>query len=144
MNQTIYIAGKYTGLKHTDAVAKFDYTKQQLVAAGFAASHIVVPTELVPEGTMYELAMEICITNMQRCGAVFMQLDWRESDGARREHERAVELGKPVFYEAECGIFVSAKWYEAQIEIQHLFTTCAGPDDSEATMADCWPNENHG
>lgn len=143
MNQTIYIAGKYTGLKHTDAVAKFAYTKQQLIAAGFAANHIVVPTELVPEGTMYELAMEICITHMQRCGAVFMQLDWRESDGARREYDRAVELGKPIFYEDQNGITAAAAWHKAQADIRRLFTTAAGTAN-EATMADYWPNENHG
>lgn len=144
MNQKIYIAGKYTGLKHADAVCKFAYTKTQLVAAGFAAIHIVVPTELVPEGTQYELAMEICISHMQRCGAVFMQYDWRESDGAKREHERAKELGKPIFEETECGIFCAAKWYEAQADMRQLFTTCAGTANHEATMADMWPNENHG
>jgi hypothetical protein len=122
MNQTIYIAGKYTGLKHADAVAKFAYTKEQLIAAGIHEHHIVVPTELVPEGTAYELAMEICLTNMQRCGAVFMQLDWRESDGARREYNRAIELEKAVFYEEHEGLIAAAAWYEAQLSMQQLFT----------------------
>lgn len=36
---------------------------------------------------------------MYRCDAVFMVPNHERSDGATREHEEALKIGKPVFYD---------------------------------------------
>lgn len=119
----IYIAGKYTGLKHADAVAKFAHTKKQLMAAGIAENHIVNPMELgIAQDEQYELALEICLHHLGRCNAVLMQYDWRESNGAIREYNRANELGLPVFDENQEGILAVSAWYGASQAINQVFT----------------------
>lgn len=110
----IYIAGKYSGLGHANACSKFAHTKQQLITAGVPERDIVNPMEFgIPENEKWSLALDICLSNMKRCDAVIMQFDWRESDGARIEHDEAIAHGLPIFYETQDGILAVAAWYQS-------------------------------
>lgn len=96
----IYIAGKYTGLGHANAVAKFNHTEQQLIAAGISPFDIVNPMKLgIAEDELWSTAIEICLHHLKRCDAIFIQLDWRESFGARREITEAMMLDMPLYFE---------------------------------------------
>ena len=43
-----------------------------------------------------ELALEYCLTLLERCDELWLTGDWRNSEGCRMELERARELGMPV------------------------------------------------
>ena len=42
--------------------------------------------------------LEATLEMMRRCDGVFMMETWRQSSGARAEHEEAKRLKKPIFY----------------------------------------------
>ena len=98
----IYIAGKVTGLNWHDAQTKFAISKQKLLDAGFYHSEIVNPMELgIPPETEWKEAMEVCLKNLEQCTAIYVQKDWRDSYGTRREMERAEKLKMERFFETE-------------------------------------------
>ncbi|WP_372775622.1 DUF4406 domain-containing protein [Mangrovibacterium sp.] len=101
MNQIkIYIAGKYTGLPHDEAYTKFALTKMQLMIAGFDEQNIVNPMQLgiAPETDWHE-AMHICMSKLRECKAIYIQSDWRDSFGARKEIKLAATLQLPMYWE---------------------------------------------
>lgn len=101
----IYIAGKYTGLDHRHAVAKFNATRCALVAAGVPENKIIVPTDLVPPGTDWETAMyEYCIPTLLKCKAIFLQRDHSQSKGAMEELKTAKKFRMDIFHEEDFGL----------------------------------------
>lgn len=101
----IYIIGKYTGLPHNYAVAKFNRSEEQLIAAGVPREDIINPVKLVPEGTDWKTAMDnYCKPAVKRCTAVFIQRDWQDSIGAKIEMQIAEKLQKDRFYEEYNGL----------------------------------------
>ena len=103
-NMKIYIAGKVTGLLYHEAVIKFAFTEQQLIAAGIDAANIINPISHVPEGTEWPEAMEICLPLLRTCTAIFIQRDWFTSDGTRIEIDKAREQNMDLFWEQTNGI----------------------------------------
>jgi hypothetical protein len=49
----------------------------------------------------YEQAIEATLELMRRCDAAFFCPGWEQSSGARGEHEEALRLGMPIFYDLE-------------------------------------------
>lgn len=120
----IYIAGKYTGLKHEDACAKFDHTEQQLLAAGIAPADIVNPMKIgIPKDMPWTDAINICLHHLKRCDAIFIQNDWRDSFGARREITRAMEMKLQVYYEETGDMQQLAMEYQKEQAKFQPFTT---------------------
>lgn len=98
----IYIAGKVTGLSWQQARAKFAITEQKLIDAGLTRRQIVNPMELgIPPETDWHEAMQHCLKNLRKCTAIFIQNDWRDSFGARREITLAQELRLDLYYEEQ-------------------------------------------
>lgn len=82
----IYIVGKYTGLEHQVAFDKFAETERQLIEAGVAKEKIVNPLKLgIHPDTQWKDAMDVCLKELKKCNAVFIQKDWKSSFGARKE-----------------------------------------------------------
>jgi hypothetical protein len=98
----IYIAGKVTGLNWQNARAKFAVTEQKLIDAGLNRNQIVNPLELgIPPETDWHEAMQLCLKNLRQCTAIFIQKDWRDSFGARREITLAHELRLDLYYDEQ-------------------------------------------
>ncbi len=98
----IYIAGKYTGLLHHEAVAKFAATKRKLTDAGIAEKDILNPMEFgINQETDWHCAMDVCLEKLGTCTAIYIQRDWRDSFGARREINRACELHLDMYWEEQ-------------------------------------------
>jgi hypothetical protein len=102
----IYVAGAYTIYDdHALCVEKFDRTRAQLIEAGFDRESIIVPTDIVPEGTSWEDAMfNHCIPSLLSCKAIFLQHDWNKSKGARIELAEAKKYQLDIYYEEHKGI----------------------------------------
>ena len=96
----IYIAGKVTGLPIEAAREKFESTEKQLIDAGVSASQIVNPMKLgISTDETWHCAMEICKQQLEKCTAIYMQYDWRDSFGARQELTMAQRLRLDTYFE---------------------------------------------
>lgn len=84
----LYIAGPITGCK--------DYRTKFLLAqtALEAERHTAINPAALPDGLEYEEYMTIGLAMLSCCDGVFLLQGWRESKGAIREFNAAVEAGK--------------------------------------------------
>lgn len=89
-----YIAGKITD--DPDYREKFAYVAEHLKSRGYA----VMSPAVMSAGFEYEDYMHVCFAMMHVCrtGTIFMLPNWKESPGAMREHDNAVELGMIIEY----------------------------------------------
>jgi hypothetical protein len=62
----------------------------------------------IPDGVFLEGDLEI----LRRCDAILMLKNWRQSAGARGEHQRAKDLELPIFHEGKLADL--RKWLRAQ------------------------------
>jgi len=99
----VYIAGPYTG----HSVVEIDRNVAEAQAAGIAVMqrghHVICPHTMMHHwdtgtGLGYEAFIRATLALLERCDAVLMVGDWRDSAGARGELERARELGLRVWY----------------------------------------------
>lgn len=89
----IYIAGKINGLPNYKEVfkkAEDKFTKE---------GHLVMNPAILGEGFPYEAYMPICLTMLEACNTVCMFKNWKDSKGAKLEHEYAKLQGKNIIYE---------------------------------------------
>lgn len=95
MKQTIYIAGKVTGLPAEPTAAKFWEMQQQIEAKG----HIAVnPITLVnnPDAS-WDDAMRICLEALSQCDGVIFLPCAVDSPGAQVELETAISLNLDLY-----------------------------------------------
>jgi len=93
----IYIAGKITGLLKEEYTEKFEKAEQQLRRAGWEP---VNPCKLgIPDTATTEQAMPSCIEALNKCKAIYMLSDWRDSLGAILEHSTAKHNCMDVYYQ---------------------------------------------
>lgn len=88
----IYIGGKITNNP--------DYKKQFAAAEHIAASkgHVAINPSILPEGMKTADYMAICLPMLLMADRVWMLPNWKDSGGARIEHELAQYVGKDVWY----------------------------------------------
>lgn len=94
---TLYLSGP---ISHSDP-AQVERNKQAFRDAAIALrAHgltVVSPVELCPEvGMPWEWYMKRCLAAMMTCDRLVMLPGWRESLGARLEHDLACGLSMPV------------------------------------------------
>ena len=95
----VYVAGKVTGLPNSEVFRKFNGSVRTLKEGGHA---VMSPAVLVlNEDFEHEDYMHVCFAMIDVCDAVFMQRDWRDSEGARMEREYATDRRKRIIYEDE-------------------------------------------
>lgn len=100
----VYIAGKYTGLPVELAESKFHKSEQELVSVGVDTNDIFNPVRMVPRGTPWNEAMNICLPVVRQSTVIFLQNDYNHSEGARLEYKEAVRYGLDIIFEKENGI----------------------------------------
>lgn len=92
----VYIAGRITGVDYDKAVEMFDAAEHIWIARG---DSVINPTCLPGEGFSHADYMHICLAMIDVCDAVYFLNNWRQSEGAKQEHEYAVAHGKKIIYE---------------------------------------------
>ncbi|MDR1897106.1 MAG: DUF4406 domain-containing protein [Prevotellaceae bacterium] len=92
----LYISGKITGDKNYRK--KFAAAEKHLINAGY---EVVNPAKLCGADTDWNKAMRICIKAMMDCDGVALLGDWKNSTGARTEHDLGLDVGMqavPIWY----------------------------------------------
>lgn len=93
----IYISGKIT--QDTNFEEKFKKW-ENYIEENYDQYTVVNPAEVVlPELCDWEDYMCICLHLLNQCNAIFMLPDWKDSKGACVEHETAIKMNIPIFYE---------------------------------------------
>lgn len=95
----IYIAGKMTGMPENEVRLKFADAAMRLRERGNLVMNPAV--QYGNPGFVHEDYMHVCFAMIDRCDAVYMLSDWRESPGARMELQYAADWGKKAIYEDE-------------------------------------------
>lgn len=89
---TVYLAGKISG--DEEYIGKFSFYKKLCEKL----YDIVLNPAEFPEGMTPEDYMSICIQMIFRADAVLFLPDWKESEGAKLEHQLCKYIGKQVMY----------------------------------------------
>lgn len=93
----LYISGSITG--DLNFKQKFrDYA--DYIDQNYTQYDVINPAEIVlPNLCDWEDYMCICLHLLNQCDAIFMLPDWKNSKGACVEHETAIKMNIPIFYE---------------------------------------------
>lgn len=89
----IYLAGPMTGLPDFNRPAFFRQA-EQVAASG----HIVLNPAVLPLGLAHHEYMAICLPMVEIADELLMLPGWEQSKGAKMEHSKAQDLGKPINY----------------------------------------------
>lgn len=93
----IYIAGKITGLQKEEYTAKFEKVENALRLAGWDPMN---PCSFnIPDFATPEQALKVCIPILEKCQAIYMLSDWRDSLGAILEHSTARHNRIDIYYQ---------------------------------------------
>lgn len=98
--KTAFISGKVTG--DDDYIQKFRLCEKECLRKGIVALH---PALLPERGFTYEQYMTMCRAMIDCCDSMIMCPDWRDSSGAKVEHEYAQNQLMPIYYYSEHYIF---------------------------------------
>ena len=97
----IYISGKITGTK--DYMRRFRLAECDLYVK-YRNPDVINPAKVngeLPESTTYEeyIKMSLCMLSM--CDTIYMLKGWKDSRGAKLEHEYAKAHNYNIIYESE-------------------------------------------
>ena len=91
----IYISGKITGT--TDYIKRFERAEKTL------SNYIVInPAKVnaqLPIETTWKEYMQMSMTMLKMCNAIYMLKGWEDSKGARLEYNYAVENNYKIIFE---------------------------------------------
>ncbi|WP_395049426.1 DUF4406 domain-containing protein [Flavobacterium sp.] len=101
MKKKIYIAGKVTGEPTESCRAKFAATQQHLEAFPYDFK-VVNPMVLITDVTTpWHEAMDICLTELKKCDAIYIMPCSIDSPGAQLELQYAIDYKLDIYYELE-------------------------------------------
>ena len=94
MTKRMYIAGKVTGQNRIDCLIKFQAAENRVRNMGYEP---INPIKIVPEATIWPLAMKICMKSLLTCDAILVLPDYLDSPGAMLEVQVAKAIAMEIF-----------------------------------------------
>ncbi len=96
MKKKIYISGKITGLTPDQAFSLFNNAELYLSEKGYEVINpMTIPHEHDKSWLSY---MRNDLKALLDCEAIFMLYNWKDSKGAKVEHDLAQSLGLEIIY----------------------------------------------
>lgn len=100
----VFISGKITGENIRECMDKFFDVRSSFWLDNIDyldEESIIIPQLLdgIYFGISHKEAMEICLKELKTCTHIYMLKDWKESKGAKIEHEFAKENGIKIIYQ---------------------------------------------
>ena len=98
----IYIIGQIKGLPIDEAKANFERIENKLRELGYSP---INPLKLgIPEHWDYEQSRPHNMKALAPCEAVYIQSNWRKSDGSKDEIYHSMQMGKEIYYAEAKGL----------------------------------------
>lgn len=99
----VFISGKITGEPIYDCSYKFSdaWVNIHILSKEGQIIEIVNPLFIkgIHFGISHEEAMEICLEALKDCTHIYMLKDWKESKGAKIEHQFALDNNIKIIYQ---------------------------------------------
>lgn len=105
MTESVYIAGKITGLPYNQVVHDFNWWHAKLNDLGYIVYNPVV---FVPQHTSWQKAMQLCLPVLTKATKALFLPNWHNSYGASIEMEQCIKQNKPLLSRG----FVIQQWQE--------------------------------
>lgn len=99
MNNKIYISGKITGLSRHKYLSNFRKVERKLLKLGYTPINPARVNDTLPRNTNYESYMNMSICMLSFCDTIYMMSNWKDSNGARIEHDYAKRNNYKIIYE---------------------------------------------
>ena len=93
----VYISGPITGT--IDYIERFAKAEDKLAAKGYEVINPARVNSALPRSTTYRQYMDMSLTMLSMCDAIYMLHDWERSKGAQEEFAEAVKSGKEISFE---------------------------------------------
>lgn len=93
----IYISGAITGTD--DYMDRFADAEEKPKKEGHSVINPAAVNSMMPADTTYEEYMEMSLTMLDMCGAIYMLKGWEKSCGANREYGYALAADKLIVQE---------------------------------------------
>ena len=106
----VYISGPITG--HPDYMEEFTQAEKILKMHGYEVINPAVILKPLPESTTWQQYMDICMVMLRQADAIYVIGGWDNSNGARCEMRKALELGLQVLTESKVKSEVSCQTHE--------------------------------
>lgn len=98
--KTVFISGKVSGLSPCQVYTNFKTAEWRLLNDDAGYGNIINPIAICKSSYPWWLCMVICIYNLLfKANYVYMLHNWRDSRGARIEHNIAIKFHKKIIYE---------------------------------------------
>jgi len=98
----IYVAGKYRGKTEAEIFDNIIHARNaayRLWEKGYAVICPHLNSAFMGNPAIDDHFIKGDLEILSRCDAIYMLRNWLDSDGARREFERASQLGEEIYYE---------------------------------------------
>ena len=99
----IYISGKIAGLPESEYTENFSAVEEYLTKKGFQTINPVTLIGTVQGAIPWTLSqreiMDIDLTVLAYCDAIYLMKNWKESRGAREEYRHAIGNGLDIIME---------------------------------------------
>lgn len=93
----VYISGKITGIEE-EAKEKFARAEKDMITEGLKP---INPMHMAGYDLDYSKYMQIDLTLLETCSAIYMLENWKDSKGAKIERDFALSIGLEVIYEGD-------------------------------------------
>lgn len=95
----VYISGPITG--HEDYMLNFKDAETYLTEQGYIVFNPAAVNSQMPTDTTYDEYMQIAMTMLAMCDAIYLLEGWEQSRGANREYGYALAKGMKIIREVE-------------------------------------------
>ena len=102
MSDYIYISGKITGTD--DYLERFAKAEKALTDKGYTVVNPAKVNAQLPTTSSYRFYMDKSLVMLSHCDKIYMLTGWENSNGAKLEHDFAVDNDINILYEDDCMI----------------------------------------